>query len=181
MMTPRSRKPVVAVSASNICHLANLTWGVKESCSWDNINSSLGIESFAMAGSYSSDSLAGVFKDYLSSRSVLTASPVDLSFSSRTGDFDPSSENRIEELDSSSEIGNIPKSPLSDSLLYILDGNLPDDLPSDSPRFGDSRPKKRDAESSDDKPNKRFVPSDESCESSGIEIGTSREVHETSL
>lgn len=170
MMTPRSRKPVVAVSASNICHLANLTWGLKETSRSNE-------PSYGSEG----DSLSGAFRDYLSSRSVLTASPVDLSFSSRTGDFDPSSEARLEELDSSQE-DKIPNSPLSESLLYVLDGNLPDSLSSDSSGYGDARPRKREVESEDLKPTKRFEPCISSYSSSGLGTENSREVpHETSL
>ncbi|XP_046688260.1 rho GTPase-activating protein 19 isoform X2 [Homalodisca vitripennis] len=156
MMTPRSRKPVVAVSASNLCHLANLTWGVKGEETSD---------SFSETG----DSLAGAFKEYLSSRSILSASPVDLSFSSRTGDFDPSSEPSHEDP---------PRSPLSESLLYVLDGNAPEDLSSDSSGYGDIRSRKREADGGDNKPSKRFGPRD--IVVTGRE--TVREVpHETSL
>lgn len=171
MMTPRSRKPVVAVSASNICHLANLTWGLKESSRSNE-------QSYESEG----DSLSGAFRDYLSSRSVLTASPVDLSFSSRTGDFDPSSEARLEDLDSSSQDEKIPGSPLSESLLYVLDGNLPENLSSNSSSgFGDSRPRKRDIETDDVKSNKRFEPCTISYSISGLGTESSREIHETSL
>ncbi|XP_054257328.1 rho GTPase-activating protein 19-like isoform X3 [Macrosteles quadrilineatus] len=164
MMTPRSRKPVVAVSASNICHLANLTWGLKDDPSWDQDDSDTG------------ESLAGAFKEYLSSRSVLTASPVDLSFSSRTGDYDPSSEGRLEDLSHD----EIPHSPLSESLLYVLDGNLPNES-SDSSGYIDGRHRKRGAEVSGFIPNKRFGP-EMSGESSGLGTENSKETpHETSL
>lgn len=97
MMTPRSRKPVVALSGSNISHLSSATWGASgerlKPCSEE------------------SSSLTSPFRDYLHGRSVLTASPVDLSFSSRTGDFDPSSFSD----------DTLP-SMLSDSLLRCLDG-----------------------------------------------------------
>lgn len=176
-MTPRSRKPVVAVSASNICHLANLTWGIRDNSS--DSHGPLDFDSYAPEGSLT-DSLSGAFKEYLSGRSVLTASPVDLSFSSRTGDYDPSSERGSEDFESSRG-EKAPDSSLSESLLYILDGNLPNDLSSDSSGYGDGRSRKRDAEGSQDKPNKRRGLSTTSKESSGL--GTdSREVpHETSL
>lgn len=55
-------------------------------------------------------SLSAPFREYLNSRSVLTATPVDLSI------LNKSSENTSEEI--------------SDSLLYCLDGNVPSDLTS---------------------------------------------------
>lgn len=174
-MTPRSRKPVVAVSASNICHLANLTWGIRDNSS-DNTHDPLDFDSYAPEGSLS-DSLSGAFKEYLSGRSVLTASPVDLSFSSRTGDYDPSSERGSEDFDSSRG-EKVPNSPLNESLLYILDGNLPNDLSSDSSGYGEGRSRKRDAESCDDKPNKRIGLSKES---SGLGTDSRVAPHETSL
>ncbi|XP_069705014.1 rho GTPase-activating protein 19 isoform X2 [Periplaneta americana] len=63
-----------------------------------------------------SGSLTSTFRSYLLNRSVLTASPVDLSFSSRTGDFDTSESDEDKILD---------KESLSSSLLYCLDGNTP--------------------------------------------------------
>uniref|UniRef100_A0A1B6DZ25 Rho-GAP domain-containing protein n=1 Tax=Clastoptera arizonana TaxID=38151 RepID=A0A1B6DZ25_9HEMI len=110
MVTPRSRKPVVAVSGSNLCHI---TWGLDDVANFDEKKS--GSSTHGTEEKEESDSLTSTFRDYLFSRSVLTASPVDLSFSSRTGDFDPSS--------CSDE--KLPESPLSESLLYCLDGNVP--------------------------------------------------------
>jgi hypothetical protein len=63
-----------------------------------------------------SDSLTSTFKSYLLNRSVLTASPVDLSFSSRTGDFDTSESNDEKIME---------RETLNTSLLYCLDGNQP--------------------------------------------------------
>ncbi|CAD7011646.1 unnamed protein product [Ceratitis capitata] len=62
------------------------------------------------------DALSNNFKEYLRSRSVLTASPVDTSFSSQPDDFGTPEKN-IEDLNDSQ---------LSPSLLYCLDGNEPD-------------------------------------------------------
>ncbi|XP_043269190.1 uncharacterized protein RhoGAP54D isoform X2 [Venturia canescens] len=63
----------------------------------------------------SSMSITSTFREYLLSRSVLTASPVDLSFSSRTGDFEQSE----------SDLNMLSEEGLSDSLLHCLDGNNP--------------------------------------------------------
>ncbi|XP_012268866.2 uncharacterized protein LOC105693480 [Athalia rosae] len=63
----------------------------------------------------SSASITSTFREYLLSRSVLTASPVDLSFTSRTGDFEQSE----------SDINIFNDDSLSDSLLRCLDGNHP--------------------------------------------------------
>ncbi|XP_051157321.1 uncharacterized protein LOC127279164 isoform X2 [Leptopilina boulardi] len=62
-----------------------------------------------------SSSITSTFREYLLSRSVLDASPVDLSFTSRTGDFEPSE----------SDINILNEDTLSDSLLHCLDGNNP--------------------------------------------------------
>jgi hypothetical protein len=64
-----------------------------------------------------SGSLTSTFRSYLLNRSVLTASPVDLSFSSRTGDFDTSESNNEKMI--------LEREMLSSSLLYCLDGNHP--------------------------------------------------------
>ncbi|XP_063222262.1 rho GTPase-activating protein 19 isoform X4 [Bacillus rossius redtenbacheri] len=136
MMTPRSRKPVLLVSGSNICRLpegedsggagsadgenscndaagmgdistednagtvededgdtvdqASLEAGQRRLCCAD----SGGGSACSAEGSCSTcgGSLTSVFRSYLLSRSVLTASPVDLSFSSRTDDYDSSKE-----------------------------------------------------------------------------------------
>jgi hypothetical protein len=64
-----------------------------------------------------SGSLTSTFRSYLLSRSILTASPVDLSFSSRTGDFDTSEGSNDEKI--------LDRETLSNSLLYCLDGNQP--------------------------------------------------------
>ncbi|XP_050324262.1 uncharacterized protein LOC126755608 [Bactrocera neohumeralis] len=63
------------------------------------------------------DALSSNFKEYLRSRSVLTASPVDSSFSSQPDDF--CSPQNIEDLNDSQ---------LSPSLLYCLDGHEPDEV-----------------------------------------------------
>ncbi|XP_059478540.1 rho GTPase-activating protein 19 isoform X1 [Neocloeon triangulifer] len=87
MMTPRSRKPVLVLSSSNLSPL---------STPWKDTPSSLLQEHNEEAET----SLSSTFKDYLKSRSVLTASPVSLSC-------------------------NASPEKLSNSLLYCLDGNDP--------------------------------------------------------
>ncbi|XP_063992154.1 uncharacterized protein LOC135170350 [Diachasmimorpha longicaudata] len=67
------------------------------------------------ANQKSTMSITSTFREYLLSRSVLTASPVDLSFTSRTGDFDQSE----------SDLNILNEEGLSDSLLHCLDGNNP--------------------------------------------------------
>ncbi|XP_043526456.1 uncharacterized protein LOC122537400 isoform X1 [Frieseomelitta varia] len=61
-------------------------------------------------------SITSTFREYLLSRSVLTASPVDLSFSSRTGDFEQSE----------SDLNILNENGLSESLLCCLNGNQPE-------------------------------------------------------
>jgi len=75
MMTPRSRKPVVSLSGSDLCHLTSA----------HPITTIDSDKRLIMEESEDStrNSLSSTFRDYLISRSVLTASPVDLSFSSR--------------------------------------------------------------------------------------------------
>lgn len=61
------------------------------------------------------DSLTSTFRDYLLSRSALTESPADLSFSSQPDDFGPNMD----------DIRELNESEMSESLLYCLDGNKP--------------------------------------------------------
>ncbi|XP_024941735.1 uncharacterized protein LOC107268684 isoform X2 [Cephus cinctus] len=169
MMTPRSRKPVIMVSGSNLCNLATLNNGWSQYGSTTNLRGSnvdlVGrknctsiLEESQKADSTSSEiipldntdsenkennisddkcedlnfvtsvednygsimqrspaSITSTFREYLLSRSVLTASPVDLSFTSRTGDFEQSE----------SDLNILNEDRLSDSLLHCLDGNNP--------------------------------------------------------
>ncbi|XP_021919562.1 uncharacterized protein LOC110829787 isoform X2 [Zootermopsis nevadensis] len=177
MMTPRCRKPVVLLSGSNLCHLANIsTLGTrqkhscqegnggsynsiaedketvhnKEDCQMGSCNTSYSMEYVSVktlgndaihiqalvedgenedfkteeicsaSSKYmpnDSGSLTSTFRSYLLNRSVLTTSPVDLSFSSRTGDFDTSESDDEEKI--------LERETLSTSLLYCLDGNQP--------------------------------------------------------
>lgn len=84
-----------------------------ESCCASGVNASgsgLGSKENTNLSNQSGDSLTDTFREYLCSRSMLTKSIVDDSFSSRTGDFDPSS---------------VSEDKLSDSLLYCLDNGTP--------------------------------------------------------
>lgn len=78
-MTPRSRKPVVALSNSNIHKIkpCNSDSSISNLPSRQSLNS---ISSNPYHLMTSGDSLSSSFRDYLFSQSVLTASPVDLSF-----------------------------------------------------------------------------------------------------
>lgn len=137
MMTPRSRKPVISLSGTDLCNLASVdSWGSQfPSDESQNAQPNKKTNDFGKKliledsnEGTGSDSLSSTFRDYLFSRSVLTASPVDLSFSSRTDDFLSLSEKNssVENEDYKS----IPESilneaGLSESLLYCLDGNDP--------------------------------------------------------
>ncbi|XP_076244973.1 uncharacterized protein LOC143185671 [Calliopsis andreniformis] len=169
MMTPRSRKPVMMVSGSNLCNLAtgNNSWNQyslpnnmhgtnidmigqmnctsileesqrpnstgseiiygesidledKENLGRDVTEKGKFISSIAddryTVTQQSTMSITSTFREYLLSRSVLTASPVDLSFTSRTGDFEQSE----------SDLNILNEDGLSDSLLCCLNGNHPE-------------------------------------------------------
>lgn len=170
MMTPRSRKPVVALSGSSICHLTDVTCDMKDA-QWYAENKQNRNRSCDSDIQDSNNSLTSTFRDYLFSRSILTASPVDLSFSSRTGDFDPSSscsENKV--IDSS----------LSNSLLYCLNGNNPSSTSS-----GDSslyRKRNSDEFCKETACNKRCAINNVSVCSSGLGMENSTDgIYETSL
>lgn len=173
-MTPRSRKPVMMVSGSNLCNLASLDNSFAQSASSvghargstldpisrnncasileeSHIAEATSRETIATGAKRRTDvtrdnkenypgrtdrekhfsasldddcgttiqrcsmSITSTFREYLLSRSVLTASPVDLSFTSRTGDFEQSE----------SDLNIFNEEELSDSLLHCLDGNKP--------------------------------------------------------
>ncbi|XP_077261685.1 uncharacterized protein LOC143897167 isoform X1 [Temnothorax americanus] len=160
MMTPRSRKPVMIVSTSNLCNLVtgnnscdlrgsnldvvsainNCASILEESQTYNSTDNALAhakdvgnkknnrldtlekhscVQSIAnccACTQQSSMSITSTFREYLLSRSVLTASPVDLSFTSRTGDFEQSE----------SDLNILNDDTLSDSLLRCLDGNQPE-------------------------------------------------------
>lgn len=117
-MTPRSRQPVLAVSGSNNINLSTKekteflgNWNKEEdrSKSQSDERFSNSDESINLSNQ-SGESLTDTFREYLCGRSMLTTSIADDSFSSRTGDFDPST---------------VSEEKLSDSLLYCLDGGRP--------------------------------------------------------
>lgn len=101
MMTPRSRKPVLLISGTNITKLPSVE------ISQDPPPKKLKNET--------NDSLSSPFQDYLCSRSIITTSPTDNTFSTCTDDYD------------SNDFNNISNAKLSNSLLYCLDGNVPEE------------------------------------------------------
>lgn len=142
MMTPRSRKPVLVVSGTNISTLPRMEQPnfimdsvveeipntssedepantkrikfLKSKSETDIIESKTMDVSKLNKSEPSSDSLSDTFKAYLSNREILTlSSPADSSFSSRTDDFN------------STDFEIMNTSKISDSLLYCLDGNNP--------------------------------------------------------
>ncbi|XP_057340181.1 uncharacterized protein LOC130677435 [Microplitis mediator] len=167
MMTPRSRKPVMILSGTNICNLSNVNKAdgqcdpanqlkvVNIDIDGDGSSDSINQKSLILkTGSIDSKkvpsdenlekyidprrptiaelnvtdlnddfiktepscmSITSTFREYLLSRSVLTASPVDLSFTSRTDDYEQSE----------SDLNVLEENGLSDSLLHCLDGNIP--------------------------------------------------------
>ena len=81
------------------------------------------------------DALTSTFRDYLLSRSALTESPADLSFSSQPDDFGPNMD----------DIRELNESEMTDSLLYCLDGNKPigGDEAGDKENVDNNRTRKR--------------------------------------
>lgn len=115
MMTPRSRKPVLLISGTNITKIPSA--GEEDQMkSVEEESESDSLEPLCKKPKNESDlSLTSTFQDYLCSRSIVTTTPTDHSFSSRTDDYD------------STDIKDISESKLSRSLLYCLDGNVPDE------------------------------------------------------
>lgn len=144
MMTPRSRKPVLLVSGTNITVLPkmenknSIVDNIIEESSFCRSEQPLDVKNLIKSKSESdltdmktdkiekmnkSDSptkktsLSDIFKEYLNHRDMITlSSPIDTSFSSRTDDFN------------SSDFQNLGDDKMSDSLLYCLNGNQPDDI-----------------------------------------------------
>lgn len=185
MMTPRSRKPVLLMSGTNICNLPKMDLDNRSSISdleeepedqEDSIKEEdkekeNGDDSFILLegksiiqnkkhlpksksesniqlspsrkySTYSEtgDTLTNTFREYLCSRSILTATPQDSSFSSRTDDYD-----------SNEDIPSETK--LTESLLFCLDGNKPPSLDNSENSF-----RKRSAiEEEDEVDSKKFI------------------------
>lgn len=143
MMTPRSRKPVLVLSGTNINTLhkagqSNCVMDKMEELTENSVEegSSDSLQNFRKSKSEGdicepktskmpkinksdtySTSISDTFKEYLCSREMETlSSPVDSSFSSRTDDFN------------STDFNDMNDSKLTDSLLYCLNGNDPDDI-----------------------------------------------------
>ena len=141
-MTPRSRKPVLVTSGTNLHKLRKLqnqdqimnslteeksnrnaeipvhstpgTYKLRKSISENNLLPKMYTKN-ADVNDDSYDSLTNTFRDYLHSRSIMTTSPVDLSFSSRTDDY------------SSTDVKDFSPIDMSNSLLNCLDGNFAED------------------------------------------------------
>lgn len=123
MMTPRSRNPIMMISGSNICDLASASSKLKfgqrkkyqsivEESPWSGSFESLEKEN-ELAGSqdYLYESYGPKSREYALSRSVLSASPVDLSFSSRTDDYEQSETESKAESDTSGVVSGGSGSP----------------------------------------------------------------------
>lgn len=128
IMTPRSRKPLVMLSGTNLCNLAqmNRKRDSNSLCNQDECLNNSGNKmcideddkspKFDSVAQDSSQSLTNTFRDYLYSRSTMTNSPmVDNSFSSRPDDFQ-----------SNPDLPYLSENELTDSMLYCLNGNDPD-------------------------------------------------------
>lgn len=117
-MTPRSRKPVLLLSGTNITKLPSGEKDQMNSVEEESEGDSLEDEPLCKKSKNKEEedeSLTSTFQDYLCSRSMMTTTPTDHSFSSRTDDYD-------------SDFKDISEGKLSDSLLYCLDGNVPEEL-----------------------------------------------------
>lgn len=135
MMTPRSRKPVISLSGTDLCNFGYSgsregnedEYGNNTPKTSANAGKKLILDSIEDSIEDANDSITSTFRNYLFSRSILTASPVDLSFSSRADDFLSDSEkNSSEENENFRSLPQIlDDTDLSKSLLYCLDGNLP--------------------------------------------------------
>ncbi|CAH1135119.1 unnamed protein product [Ceutorhynchus assimilis] len=143
MMTPRSRKPVLLVSGTNINNLAKLSPKLTHLMEEDSFNNpgtskKLFVKSksdgdlnednkstpLKLNKTDSPKKLSHSFKNYMNSRDMLTIdnSPTDSSFSSRSDDFQSYTEFNDSFRD------NRAVEEMSDSMLYILDGNSPNDV-----------------------------------------------------
>ncbi|XP_059607791.1 rho GTPase-activating protein 19 [Phlebotomus argentipes] len=113
IMTPRSRKPVMLLGATLGGSVSEERSRALDDCDFREEDE----DEYASSGEKSAEkgeSLSSPFRDYLFTRSVLTASPADLSFSSQPDDFG-----------SATDIRDLSESEMSKSLLFCLDGNQP--------------------------------------------------------
>ncbi|KAL1506219.1 hypothetical protein ABEB36_005618 [Hypothenemus hampei] len=153
MMTPRSRKPVLLVSGTNINNLAKLSPTLDHLQEEEIGNSSLDNfqekpkkifyksksegalvseplistdNSLKLNKTDSPKVLSNPFKQYLNSRDLITCddddTPTDSIFSSRSDDFQ--SYNNEENSDC---LPQYSEAKMTDSMLYVLDGNNPSD------------------------------------------------------
>lgn len=139
-MTPRSRKPVLLVSGTNI-HALPTTVHTPSAVTMEQITEEKPhdskIDEEKQLEEKNEESLTTTFKDYLSSRNMLTTSrlscdlsdldeadspPIDSTFSSRTDDFNSSSDDDDVNFPNDDEGG---QSKMSDSLLFCLNGGEP--------------------------------------------------------
>lgn len=115
-MTPRSRKPVMLLGATLGGSVSGERSQQLDDCDFREEDE----DEYASSGEKADEkgeageSLSSPFRDYLFTRSVLTASPADLSFSSQPDDFG-----------STTDIRDLSESEMSESLLFCLDGNQP--------------------------------------------------------
>lgn len=114
-MTPRSRKPVLLVSGTNINNLPSLQTQCNMEDVEEDTEDSKKILEESIEHNNSRSSLTSTFREYLCSRSILTRnSSKNQSFCSHSDDFI-----------TTDEVNNLTGSKLSESLLYCLNGNDP--------------------------------------------------------
>ncbi|XP_062554972.1 serine-rich adhesin for platelets isoform X1 [Armigeres subalbatus] len=153
IMTPRSRKPVMLLAGLNTADPQHTTYTSQSSFSSlreedeDDAVEEMPAKSFLKSDSTALDggircgttisemstaecatgligqgtdeegsSLTSTFRDYLLSRSVMTDSPADLSFSSQSDDFE-----------SDGDLEDFSESKMSESLLFCMNGNKPEE------------------------------------------------------
>lgn len=200
-MTPRSRKPVIMVSASNLCGLGNLNNGSMQYDSTTSLQtpnfelvknknySSIAEESnlsttlenkenikksqgsspddqnyvTCLEEVYSSTlqqkpttSNVNTLKEYFLSRSVLTASPVDLSFTSRTGDFEQSESDLNVLIEENNNPGSDTSGVISGSTNSMNNSGEKVEEPNPSPRKRSTSLQRNDS--------KRSIKDDSICE-----------------
>ena len=146
LMTPRSRKPVLLKSTLNICQMRRKTFLLKKSKSDTNLilNCDKNICNYDLSNPETSsneltsgdgESLTTTFREYLSSRLNSTSHIIeDLSFSSRTGDFvkggddNEDDDDADDNIDYNDDLLHLTESEMSESLLRILNGDLPPNI-----------------------------------------------------